>query len=79
MQMRPKAFLHLIWLWRLFRDAIPPHHRNVPAQASPSLVYAAIVLASLLAILEIDAHRGELGGLGLLASDYPIPTGFVSP
>jgi hypothetical protein len=79
MQMRPKAYLHLIWLWRSLRDAIPPRRRNVPAEASPSLVYAAIVLAFLLAILEVDAHRGQLEALGLLASDDPIPTVFLSP
>jgi hypothetical protein len=79
MQMRPKAYLHLISLWRSFRDAIPPHSRNVSAEASPSLVYAAIVLAFLLAILEVDAHRGQLEALGLLDSDYPIPTAFISP
>lgn len=79
MQMRPKAYLHLILLWRSLRDAMPPHDGNVPAEASPSLVYAAIVLAFLLAILEVDAHRVELEALGLLASDYPIPAAFVSP
>jgi hypothetical protein len=79
MQMRPKAYLHLISLWRSLRDAIPPHRRNVPAEASPSLVYAAIMLAFLLAILEVDAHRGQLEALGLLASDDPIPTVFLSP
>jgi len=79
MQMRPKAYLHLVTLWRSLRHAIPPHHRNVPAEASPSLVYAAIVLAFLLAILEVDTHRVELEALGLLASDYPVPTAFSSP
>jgi hypothetical protein len=79
MQMRPKAYLHLISLWRSLRQAIPPHHRHVPAEASPSLVYAAIVLAFLLAILEVDTHRVELDALGLIASDYPVPTAFVSP
>jgi hypothetical protein len=77
--MRPKAYLHLISLWRSVRHAIPPHHRNVPAEASPSLVYAAIVLAFLLAILEVDTHRVELEALGLLASDYPVPTAFFVP
>jgi hypothetical protein len=79
MQMRPKAYLHLISLWRSLRDAIPPHHGDVPAEASPSLVYAAIVLAFLLAILQVDAHRGELEALGLLAGEYTIPDAFLSP
>ena len=79
MQIRPKTYLHLISLWRSNRDAIPPHHDDVSAETSPSLIYAAIVLAFFLAILEIDAHRGELESLGLLGHDYPIPAAFLGP
>ena len=79
MQMRVKAYLHLISLWRSLRHAIPPQRRNVPAEASPSLVYAAIVLAFLLAILEVDAHRVELEALGLLGHDSPIEDSFLGP
>jgi hypothetical protein len=79
MQIRPKTYLHLISLWRSIRDAIPPHNDDVPAEASPSLVYAAVVLAVFLAILEIDAHRGELESLCLLGRDYPIPAAFLGP
>jgi hypothetical protein len=79
MQIRPKTYLHLISLWRSLRDAISPHHDDVPAEASPSLIYTAVVLAVFLAILEIDAHRGELASLGLLGHDYPIPAAFLGP
>jgi hypothetical protein len=79
MQIRPKTYLHFLSLWRSLRDAIPPHHNDVPREASPSLIYAAVVLAFLLAILEVDAHRGELEWLGLLPGDYPIPAAFLSP
>jgi hypothetical protein len=79
MQIRPKTYLHLILLWRSIRDAIPPHNDDVPAEASPSLIYAAVVLAFFLAILEIDAHRGALESLGLLGHDYPIPAAFLGP
>jgi hypothetical protein len=79
MQIRPKTYLHLISLWRSIRDAIPPHHNDVPAEASPLLTHAAVVLAFFLAILEIDAHRGELESLGLLGHDYPIPAAFLGP
>jgi hypothetical protein len=51
----------------------------VPAETSPSLIYIAAVLMVLLAILEIDAHRGELESLGLLGHDYPIPPAFLGP
>ena len=84
MQIRPKTYLHFISLhfvslWRLLRDAIPPRQAGVPAEASPLLIYTAIVLAWLLAILEVDAHRGELESLGLLSSDYLVPAAFLSP
>ena len=79
MHIRSRTYLHLISMWRSLRDAIPPHQDNVPAEASPALIYAAIVLAFLLAILEVDAHRVELEALGLLASDYPVPAAFLSP
>ena len=79
MQIRPKTYLHLMSLWRSIRDAIPPHNDDVPTEASPSLIYAAVVLAFFLAILEIDAHRGELESLGLLGHDYSIPPAFLGP
>ena len=79
MQIRPKAYLHFISLWRSFRDSIPPHQGDVRAEASPSLIYAVVVLAFLLAVLEIDAHRGELESLGLSGHDYPIPPTFFGP
>ena len=79
MQIRPKAYLQLIWLWRSLRDSIPPHRGDVRAEASPSLIYAVVVLTFLLAVLEVDAHRDELEALGLLASDYSIPAAFLGP
>jgi hypothetical protein len=77
--MRAKAYLHFISLWRSFRNSIPPRHSDVRAEASPSLIYIVVVLAFLLALLEVDAHRGELESLGLLGHDYPIPAAFLSP
>lgn len=79
MQIRPKTYLHLISLWRSLREAVAPHHGDVPAQTSPLLIYIAIVLMFLLAILEADVHRGELESLGLLGLDYPIPPALLSP
>jgi hypothetical protein len=79
MQMRPKTYLHFTSLWRSLRDAIPPHHEDAPAEASPSLVYTTVVLLFLLAVLEVDAHRGELESLGLLGHDYPIPAARAPP
>jgi len=79
MQIRPGTYLHLLSLWRSLRDSIPPRDRDVPAETSPSLIYAVVVLALLLAILEIDAHHGELESLGLSGSTYSIPPAFLSP
>jgi hypothetical protein len=79
MQMRSKAYLHLISLWRLLRNAISPHREGVPAEASPSLIYTTAVLALLFAILEVDAHQVELRSLGLVASDQFVPAPLLSP
>ncbi|OKO84345.1 hypothetical protein AC630_09145 [Bradyrhizobium sp. AS23.2] len=79
MQIRPKTYLHFISMWRSLRDAIPPHDEAAPAKASRSLIYTSVVLALLLTILEIDAHRSELQSLGLMGSGYPIQAVFLSP
>jgi hypothetical protein len=79
MQIRPKTYLHFISRWRSLRDAISPQHDVVSTGASPCLIYAAAVLALLLAILEVDAHRGELEPLGLPGNNYPIQATFLSP
>lgn len=79
MQIRPGTYLHFGSLWRSLRDSIQPRDRDAPAETSPSLIYSAIVLVFLLAILEVDAHRDELESLGLLGSAYSIPATFLSP
>jgi hypothetical protein len=79
MQIRSKTYLHFLLLRRLLRDAIPPRHGDVPNEVSPLLIYIAVVLVFLLAVLEVDAHRGALESLGLLGHDYAIPAVFVSP
>ncbi len=79
MQIRPKTYLHFMSAWRSLRDAIPPRPDDLPAETSPSLIYTAVVLVFLLAILEVDAHRGELESLGLLGHGYPIPAAFLGP
>jgi hypothetical protein len=79
MQIRSKAYLHFMLLRRSLRDAIPPRHADVQAEASPLLIYIAVVLVFLLAILEVDAHRGALESLGLLGYGYSIPATFASP
>jgi hypothetical protein len=79
MQIRSKTYLQFISRWRSLRGLIPPHDSSAPAEASPFLIYIAVVLAVFLAILEIDRHRGELETLGLLANGYPMEAVFMGP
>jgi len=79
MQIRPKPYSHLISLWRSFLGSRSPHHGDLPAETSPSLIFVAVVLAFVLAILEVDRHHHELELLGLLRNDYAAPTAFLSP
>ena len=79
MQIRPKTYLHFMSAWRSLRDVITRRRDDVPAETSPSLIYIAVVLAFLLIVLEIDAHRAELGSLGLLGHDYPTQAPLLGP
>ena len=79
MQIRPKAYLHFISLWRSLRNSILPHDGDVPRETSPSLIFVAVVLTLLSAILEVDLHRGELESLGLLRSHDSPPAAFLGP
>jgi hypothetical protein len=78
MQIRSKAYLQIISLWRSFRDLIPPND-HASARASPCLIYAAVVLALLLAMLEADLHSDELRSLGLVRDSHAIESIFLSP
>jgi hypothetical protein len=80
MQMRPKAFSqHLISLWRSSRESGSPRHGGLLAEASPSLIFVAVVLAFLLIVLEVDHHQQELELLGFLSNDSAAPAAFLSP
>ncbi|KGJ71042.1 hypothetical protein BJA5080_06315 [Bradyrhizobium diazoefficiens SEMIA 5080] len=79
MQVHPKAYLQLIArLWH-FR-ASPLRNRDPDSQdASALLVYIAVVLALLLAVLEIDIHSAQLQSLGLLGDPIGINPIFMGP
>jgi hypothetical protein len=64
---------------RLFASLPPLVNTISSADTSPLLTYIAIVLALLLALLEIDAHRVELESLGLLPNNYPVPAILLGP
>jgi hypothetical protein len=72
-------YLHLISLWRSFRDWMSPDGERAPAETSPSLIYIGVALTFLLIILEIDDHRAKVEALGLLTDNFPIPAVFLGP
>jgi hypothetical protein len=47
--------------------------------ASPTLIFVAITLFLILAILEIDLHRDELRALGLIAGEEGIVPSLAGP
>ena len=75
MQMRSKAYLQMISRLR----ARTPRGEPTPRQASPALIFAAAVLALLLAILVADRHSAELRSLGLAGNPHPVDPTFMSP
>ncbi|WP_249157942.1 hypothetical protein [Bradyrhizobium jicamae] len=48
-------------------------------EASPLLIFTAVVLALLLAILEVDLHSADLQSLGLMGDAFSIAPAFKSP
>lgn len=56
---------------------------SVPSPAagetSPLLIATVLVLALLLAILEVDMHSADLQSLGLLGDAFSIDQAFTSP
>lgn len=79
MQIRSKAYLQFIWFWRSLRGFIPPRDDHAPARTSSPLLYTAVALVFLLAMLEIDRHRAELESIGLVRNGYVFDPTFVSP
>lgn len=79
MQIRSKAYLQFIWFWRSLRGFIQPRDDHAPARTSSPLLYTAVALVFLLAMLEIDRHRAELESIGLVRNGYVFDPTFVSP
>jgi hypothetical protein len=79
MHIRSKAYGHFLSICRSLRDLMSPHDQSVPTETSPSLVFAAAVLALLLTILEIDLHRTELYLVGLMHDTDALNPIFMSP
>lgn len=75
MQIRSKA---LIARLRAMGGSRAPHN-PAAEKASPLLIYVAVVLALLLAILEVDVHGAYLQSTGLLGGSGAINPIFLSP
>lgn len=61
----------LAWLTsflRASRDGITKHRGMVEKSASPALIFIAVTLFLILAILEVDQHRVELSTIGAISS-----------
>lgn len=79
MQIRSKAYLHMISRLRALRPLMPSHEEPTQQQTSPLLMFISVVLAFLLAMLEIDLHSVELQVLGLSGGAFAIDPVFKMP
>lgn len=77
MQIRSKAYLLMMSRLR----ALLSSSTDDPAtkEPSPMLIFIAVVLALLLAILEVDQHSAALRSLGLLGDPSGTPSNFMGP
>jgi hypothetical protein len=64
---------------RALRSLMPSHEEPTQQQASPLLMFISVVLAFLLAMLEVDLHSGELQALGVSGGAFPIDPVFKMP
>jgi hypothetical protein len=78
MHIRSKAYLHMLSRLRDARGRLAPREDAASREASPLLIYIAVVLVLLLAMLEIDRHSAELRSMGLMG-DTRIDPIFMSP
>jgi hypothetical protein len=79
MHRRSKAYGHFLSICRSLRDLMSPYDQSVPTETSPSLVFATVVLAVLLTILEIDLHQAELHLVGFVPAKDTVDPIFMSP
>ena len=80
--------MHRQSFWRLYAWFVSLHRAaririsapgTAGASASPTLIYTAVALLLILAILEIDQHRDELRALGLIGGEGDIASSLVGP
>ncbi|MGL3110547.1 hypothetical protein [Bradyrhizobium sp. BR 1432] len=78
MQGRTRPFLQMLARLRALR-ALDGSQDPDSRDASPFLILVAVVLALLLAILEIDLNRAALQSLGLMGDAFSVDPMFKSP
>ena len=78
MQVRSKAFVRIVSRLREVR-AMVIANSAASQEASPLLIFIAVVLALLLAILVVDLHHAELQALWLIGDAFLIDAIFKSP
>jgi len=78
MQVRSKAFVRIVSRLREARAVVIANSAASP-EASPLLIFIAVVLALLLAILVVDLHRAEFQALWLLGDAFLVDAIFKSP
>lgn len=66
MQIPSKGYKHLVSFCRSLQYLVSPPNQSIQRPVSPWLAYAALSLAMLLTLLEIDLHRAELGLMWLI-------------
>jgi hypothetical protein len=79
MHIRSRAYLQVISRLRALRLLLSPPDNPAAQETSPLLIYIAIVLACLWAMLEADLHSVELQALGLGGGPFPGNPSFVGP
>ena len=79
MQVRSKTYLQVVSRLRALRVLLSPGEDPAAREVSPLLSYIAVVLALLLAVLEVDRHSIELQSFGLTGGAFPVDPLFKSP
>ena len=79
MQIRSKTYLQMISWLRALHDSLSPNKEPSSREVSPLLIFVAVVLAVLLAMLEIDLHTAELQSIGLTGDAFPTDPVFKGP
>ena len=71
MHIRSKAYWQVVSRLRAVRVFFSPSDDPAAREVSPLLIYIAVVLISVLAMLEADLHSAKLQALGLWGGPFP--------